>query len=281
MSSDDKISVKIDNTDNIVSTEKKTRIDLVKSKNKYRLTLFKKNSMKGSGNIIGEGAYGMVFEASSGIIDSSSHTNPSTSTDESRKFKEIKSNNKSNREHNKHIKSNEKKHTFAIKRNYVGKVTSLFCCVKELDIFVRLNKSPFIVNLRGTTIGSPVKNIKESNTLNKKKYRRDDMHFIFEKGEYDGRTLIYSDKSVSYAYMKLIMCHILLGLEYMHSKNIIHRDLKPDNIIWFRYGNHRVAKICDFGMSHFHTYQTTSETGIVTPWSVSYTHLTLPTILLV
>ena len=219
------------------STKIKTKYNKKSHTDDYRLTLFKRNSMKGSGNIIGEGTYGMVFEASA----------------------ESKS---------KDGKETDKKSecTFAIKRNYVGRSTSLLCCVNELDLFVRLNKSPFIVNLRGVTMGSPVKNIKDSSTLNKKRYRTDKIHLIFEKGEYDGRSLIYSNNPVSYAYIKLIMCHILLGIEYMHSKNIIHRDLKPDNIIWFRYGNHRAAKICDFGMSQFHTSQIPNEIGIVTPW---------------
>ena len=41
----------------------------------------------------------------------------------------------------------------------MGRSTSLLCCVNELDLFVRLNKSPFMVNLRGFTMGSPVEEV--------------------------------------------------------------------------------------------------------------------------
>ncbi len=41
---------------------------------------------------------------------------------------------------------------------------------------------------------------------------------------------------------------ILLGLQYLHSKNIIHRDLKPENILIFKGDGNGpiVLKIGDF-----------------------------------
>jgi len=45
---------------------------------------------------------------------------------------------------------------------------------------------------------------------------------------------------------KLIFKQLLLGLQYIHSKNVIHRDLKLENILLNRKG---LVKICDFGVS--------------------------------
>ena len=49
---------------------------------------------------------------------------------------------------------------------------------------------------------------------------------------------------ISLDSVKFIVAEIVLGLEYLHSKDISHRDLKPDNIL-FDDKNH--VKICDFG----------------------------------
>ena len=46
--------------------------------------------------------------------------------------------------------------------------------------------------------------------------------------------------------IKDIFVDVVIGLEYIHSKNIIHRDIKLDNILIDEYENY---KICDFGVS--------------------------------
>ena len=46
--------------------------------------------------------------------------------------------------------------------------------------------------------------------------------------------------------LKFLFTNLILGLEYIHSKNIIHRDLKPENIIFDFKG---YAYITDFGIA--------------------------------
>lgn len=56
------------------------------------------------------------------------------------------------------------------------------------------------------------------------------------------KTQMYlSEKSACY-YLK----EIILGLEFLHSKNIIHRDLKPENILVDMHGH---LKLADFGLA--------------------------------
>ena len=45
---------------------------------------------------------------------------------------------------------------------------------------------------------------------------------------------------------------ILLGLDYLHSKNIFHRDLKPANILIVELADgKKLLCIADFGISKF------------------------------
>ncbi len=59
--------------------------------------------------------------------------------------------------------------------------------------------------------------------------------------EKDGRTGSLQELTVT-----LIATFILLGLEFLHSKNIIHRDLKGGNVLLTSEGG---VKIADFGVS--------------------------------
>lgn len=46
--------------------------------------------------------------------------------------------------------------------------------------------------------------------------------------------------------IRFIMGCVIMGLEYLHSKNIIYQDMKPENLLVFSDG---YVKITDFGLS--------------------------------
>ena len=43
---------------------------------------------------------------------------------------------------------------------------------------------------------------------------------------------------------KIYAAHILLGIEFMHSKHFVHRDLKPGNLL---ISKDKRLKLIDFG----------------------------------
>lgn len=45
---------------------------------------------------------------------------------------------------------------------------------------------------------------------------------------------------------KFYFSEIILGVEYLHSKNVVYRDIKPENILIDIDGHVRIA---DFGLS--------------------------------
>jgi serine/threonine protein kinase len=53
-------------------------------------------------------------------------------------------------------------------------------------------------------------------------------------------------RSFSEKTAKFYFSEILIGLEYLHSKNVVYRDIKPENILIDIDGHIRIA---DFGLS--------------------------------
>ena len=58
--------------------------------------------------------------------------------------------------------------------------------------------------------------------------------------------LINHSQTFTESQLKFLVSNLILGLEYIHSKNIIHRDIKPENIL-FDYKGY--AYIADFNIS--------------------------------
>jgi hypothetical protein len=59
----------------------------------------------------------------------------------------------------------------------------------------------------------------------------------------------------------MIICDIVVGMRYIHSRHIVHRDLKPSNIL---IGGDWRAKIGDFGSSRFESDDATLTEGVGT-----------------
>lgn len=53
-------------------------------------------------------------------------------------------------------------------------------------------------------------------------------------------------KSIGESTLRFILGCLILGLEYLHSKQIIYRDLKPENLLIFGNG---YVKLTDFGLA--------------------------------
>ena len=94
------------------------------------------------------------------------------------------------------------------------------------------------------------------------------MHYAFQNSEHlfivmdfcPGGELFYyinNYKTLSEYEARLVICEIILALEYMHSKGIIYRDLKPENILIDMDGH---IKLADFGLSKTHFKPTTFST---------------------
>jgi serine/threonine protein kinase len=133
---------------------------------------------------------------------------------------------------------------YAVKRNLTDDTIDFVGCIRELDILLRLNH-PNIVRLEKIIFDHEF----PAGDHNEQDVKDDYIHFGFEMCKYDLHRMTYY-VSTTKSVKKKIMADILLGLEYIHSRNIIHRDMKPANVlITLDENNTPLAKICDFNLS--------------------------------
>jgi serine/threonine protein kinase len=154
---------------------------------------------------------------------------------------------------------NEKE--YAVKRNIIDKCVDFTGSIKEFDLLNRFKHHPFIINLVSISYGSPF--VEKLSPIKDRFYKDDKISFVFEKADYDGHSFTY-EKKMPYSDYKLSFLQVMLGLEYLHSKNVIHRDLKPSNLLYFE--KEKLMKICDFGLAKFNTSQGVNTPRTVTAW---------------
>lgn len=155
---------------------------------------------------------------------------------------------------------------YAVKSNHVSKdLKGTIACVRELDILNLICNHPYCIKLYDICLDVPFKDGSMSPIDDK--YIPDKMYFILEKGTCDGDDYIRRRKPLVNE-KKIFMLHLLLAVEFVHSRGIYHCDIKPANIICMlnSKGELDQAKLSDFGMSQHWTSQVLSLSGIVTLW---------------
>lgn len=178
----------------------------------------------------GEGAYGVVYEAKL-----------TTQKDSGTKVEKV-----------------------AVKRNYGDNITKGVSCLREMNFLASLNH-PCVIRLKSISVGDPFENEKPWTPKPKRhKMKEDSHHFVMEYSEYDLDS--FSEKCKNYHQLKTIMCQLLLGMEFFHSKGVLHRDIKPPNVLVSMENNIPYAKYCDFGLSCVPNIYRPSTPGAVTSW---------------
>nr|QBK93252.1 MAG: putative serine/threonine protein kinase [Pithovirus LCPAC403] len=99
--------------------------------------------------------------------------------------------------------------------------------IRELDILVKLRNYPFIVRVLG---------------INRYSFISDQLEIVMEKADMDGTDFV---RSHTLRERKRIILHLVMGVEFIHSKGIVHGDIKPNNLLWFK--EIETMKISDFG----------------------------------
>lgn len=156
-----------------------------------------------------------------------------------------------------------KNEIFAVKRNIVSiSYSGTAASVRELDILTKVQNHPYCLQLKETHFGTPFDN---DHPIEINAMTVDKLHFVMEKGDLDGSRFIQS--SPSWIDRKLFILHLLLAVEFLHSRKIYHRDIKPANVICFLENRTlKATKLTDFGLAQYYTFQNISSPDMVTLW---------------
>lgn len=152
----------------------------------------------------------------------------------------------------------------AVKRNYGDNINKGISCIREMTFLASLNH-PCIIRLKSISVGDPFEKQKPWTPKPKRhRMKEDSHHFVMEYSEYDLDA--FSEKCTNFYHIKTIMCQLLLGMEFFHSKKVLHRDIKPPNVLVSMERNIPYAKYCDFGLSCVPNNYRPSTPGAVTSW---------------
>ena len=162
----------------------------------------------------------------------------------------------------------------AVKENFVSpNFQQTIGSLRELDMLNIVKEHPYCIQLKDVTFEVPYVDGAVSPS-GERSWISDKVFFVLEKGDMDGDKYIRPPISNGMPVVRLVnerklfAVQVLLGVEFMHSREICHRDLKPQNVICFTnsHGDLTHAKICDFGLTQYHCKQSMSSPGFVTLW---------------
>lgn len=168
------------------------------------------------------------------------------------------------------LKKNDKILKVAVKRNFGEEEITGISSLREMSYLSFFNH-PCITKLQDVACGDPFDKKGPKGPMSpipggkRDQMVEDSHHFILEFS--DGDLEDFYPKCNSYYPLKVIMCQVLLAMEFIHSKGIIHRDLKPGNIL-VTMGDDGLpyAKIIDFGLACHPSHYRPSTPGTVTHW---------------
>jgi len=169
------------------------------------------------------------------------------------------------------IEKEDKTIKVAVKRNFGEEDITGIASLREMSYLSFFNH-PCITKLKEVAKGDPFKKDKDGKGAmspipggKRGDMVEDSHHFILEFS--DGDLEDFYPKCKEYYPLKVIMCQLLLGLEFIHSKGVLHRDLKPGNVL-VSMGKDGLpyAKIIDFGLACNPSHYRPSTPGTVTHW---------------
>lgn len=161
----------------------------------------------------------------------------------------------------KDIEGNE----YAIKRSFGSKNFLGLKNIREIN-FLRCLRHSCVIGLDSISVGDPFTQNNPMTPLTSRNDLKDDsFNIIMEKCEsnlYNYSRKCRKEKDLF--PLKIVMCQLLAGLEFLEKKSVIHRDIKPENCLINLEQGAPYLKICDFGLSRNHNTLRPSTPGTVT-----------------